>query len=56
MRKIISAAIFIYQLLALLAVILVDDFKIDMIIITTQWLVLGFQLIVLPALTFKDDK
>lgn len=41
---------------AVLAVVMVDDLRIDTTIITFQFAVMFFQMLVLPKIEFKDER
>lgn len=56
MRTMTLFFIMLFQMAALIVVILNDDFRIDMIIIAFQFAVLFFQRFVLPKIKFKDER
>lgn len=56
MRKMILFFIVLFQMAALLTVILIDDLRIDATIITFQFAVMFFQMLVLPKIEFKDER
>lgn len=56
MRNMILFFIVLFQMAAILAVAMIDDFRVDVTIITFQYTVLFFQMLVLPTIEFKDER